>query len=222
MPVIKKPEKTGIPVVDVLYSAEPDISPVPLAPAITREALSRAMKYALPNLTSIEGSLNNIYLRNLAETLAKVVPKKHIAPIKEIDVVVPKNASEILSEASNLVVRGRYYPDTRSIVLYKDVAGPTTAIHEIGHDLFFNADPRYIQKVMNYYMSLPLERIRGIQALNPTGSLLLDPSELFAEIYANKILNMAGSKSPVIFLEAIPAEIRNMPFRIKPYGSGLF
>lgn len=213
MPVIKKPERTGIPVVDYLYSAEPDIYPAPLVPAITREALIKATKEALPVLNKIEGSMNNIIARNLADTLIQMIPQKHLAPIKSVE-VIPPDVARALNETSNGIIRGLYLPDLRAVLLSKGFTNPATPIHEVGHDVFHYADPRYIEKVVNTYFSNP-SFVETLSRYTPVS--LHSPAEVFAESYAQNLLRLLGDVNAQKFFYALPPEIRNMPFQIKPY-----
>lgn len=219
MPVVKKAQSTGNPVADYLYGSEDVIFPQPFGGAvgITREPLIRAIKEALPPLKEIAGSLRNIDLRNLAERLVSVIPKKHIAPIRSVEVVAPKALPDTAGNIT-FFVSGEYLPDLRTIILYKNLAHPSTVAHEIRHDVFHYANPRYIKEVMQYYMSRPLSEIRDLQKLNPTSALLSDPAELFAEIYANKMLQQATGARSNLFLEALPPQLSNLPYRIKPFN----
>lgn len=217
MPQIKKPEKTGIPVIDYLYSTEPDISPAPIVPAITREALLRATKEALPPLNSIYSAMRNMMDRSLVNALIQLIPKKHLEPIKSVE-VLPSYVVKALSSSDEGIVTGLYLPESRTILLARGIISPTTPIHEVGHDVFHYANPRYIERVLNTYLLNP----NLPDKLSKYTNVVLDnPAELFAEAYAQNLLRSLGNPNARNFFYAIPREIRNIPFQIKPYRGAL-
>lgn len=212
MPVIQKPRETGIPVVDALYSAEPDVSPVPLAPAIAREKYLRAALEALPKLSAKEYAKENM-IRQYLNQLIQSIPQRHLDLIRNVYVAIPEEVSKYSQAKRDYIPAGIYLPRTGDVVLIKGKSGIKTPLHEVGHATEDILPDFLYGRINQFYKENPAiirlleEKVRGGK---------YNPSEIYADLYAVSLLKRALPNHPAVvyFRNYVPPDILNIPNRL--------
>lgn len=211
MPVIQKPRETGIPVVDVLYSAEPDISPVPLAPAIAREKYLRAALEALPNLSAkdyVRGNLVRQYVNRLIQKL----PQRHLDMVRDVHVALPEEIPKYSRVKRDYIPSGIHL-SSGDIVLVKGRSGIYTPIHELGHATEDLVPDFLMDKIRRFYKENP--DIIGILEREVRKGKY-NPAEIYADLYGARMIKEALPQHPVViyFNKYLPHELRGIPDRL--------
>jgi hypothetical protein len=225
MPVILKPPKTNT-ILDFLYQNVDLLTPTPL---IAREALTRATLAALPEIMNESGSfLTSNVIKNIASDTIQAIPKRHIEGIKHVDVVSPAEVAK-MGESIAEYISGYYVPSQSAIFLVKGRALPSTTAHEVGHHVFYVAEPKNIMSVIRSYDKIPLSDLARLTDLG--GALINDPAELFAQLYSLRIADSLAKrygyypfrymgKDLNSFFNIIKnnyPELYNIPYRMPPY-----